>query len=494
MPVARIFSDSTSDAAPLVAHLQALGYTIETVPAHASDLESHADLEIRLDRCSRADALPEAERRARELGADIYIASGALHLTETMRGIVSPEPLPDNCFVENQAVASIDAEPTAIRDPLAPVLAVIPEIKESLPSPVAEAPSFASPTEFDELNVPSAASENPAQPVDEPIVPAAALTAAEVPEVAELFPAQEAEAPPFVWQGGFDDLNATDIVSETSEQPVNAPIADAAAPAEGDTLGVFTLFGVQPGSEAEARRAEETPPPSSDDWMATLAKTVAILRDAVSQLTKAVAAGFASGGRRAMEKLRAARQTPPQDASKLTSAPGTAHPAPPPPPAVAPPPSASPLASPGAAHAVRPLPWVAFASAGAVAVAALLGWSVLTGTSATPSVPINGSIEQQVPFGPVKIVPRRPAQPPRAVKPVTAPPHPVAAAPAPKSGTKGSVSARSKATRHVAPSHHHSRERIADDQVIVHHYSTPKPPTQAKVNNAGVKHISDQEP
>ena len=438
MPVARIFSDSTSDAAPLIAHLQALGYAIETVPPHASDLESHADLEIRLDRCSRTDALPEAERRARQLGADIYIASGALHLTETVRGIVSPEPLPENCFVENQAVASIDAEPTALRDPLSPVLAVIPEI-------------------------------------------------------AELFPAQEAEAPPFVWQGGFDDLNATDIVSENSEQPVNAPVADAAVPAEGDTLGRFTLFGVQPPSEAEARRAEETPPPSSDDWMATVAKTVAILREAASQLTKAVAAGFASVGRRAMEKLRAARQTPPQHASNITSAPGTAHPAPPPL-AVAPPPSASPLASPGAAHAVRPLPWVAFASAGAVAVAALLGWSVLTGTSATSSVPINGSIEQQVPFGPVKIVPRRPAQRPPAVKPVTAPPHPVAAAPAPKSGTKGSVSARSKATRHVAPSHHHSRERIADDQVIVHHYSTPKPPTQAKVNNTGVKHISDQEP
>ncbi|HKD92760.1 MAG TPA: hypothetical protein VKB56_12690 [Terriglobales bacterium] len=493
MPLARIFSDSTSDAAPLVAHLQALGYTIETVPPDASGLESHADLEIRLDHCSRADALPEAERRARELGADIYIASGVLHLTETVRGVVSPEPLAENRYVENQAVASIDAEP--IRDPLAPVLAVIPEIMESLPAPVAEAPSFASQTEFDELNLPSVTSGNPAQPVDEPIVPAAALTASEFPEIAELFPAQEAEAPPFVWQGGFDDLNATDIVSENSEQPVSAPIADAAAPAEGDTLGGFTLFGVRPRSEAEARRAEETPSPSSDGWMATLAKTVAILREGASQLTKTAAAGFASGGRRAMEKLRAARQIPPQHASNIASAPGTAHAAPAPPqPPVAPSPSASPLASPGAAHAVRSLPWVAFASAGAAAVAALLGWSVLTGTSAAPSVPINGSIEQQVPFGPVKIVPRRPSQPPPAVKPVTAPPHPVAAAPAAKSGTKGSVSAKSKATRHVAPSHHHSRERIADDQVIVHHYATPKPPTQAKVNNTGVKHISDQEP
>src|SRR5215469_6024467 len=165
MPLARIFSDSTSDAAPLIAHLQALGYTIETVPPHASDLESHADLEIRLDRCSRADALPEAERRARELGADIYIASGALHLTETVRGVASPKPLAENRFAENQAFASIDAEP--IRDPLAPVLAVIPEITESLPAPVAEAPSFASQNEFDELNVPSVTSGNPAQPVDE---------------------------------------------------------------------------------------------------------------------------------------------------------------------------------------------------------------------------------------------------------------------------------------------------------------------------------------
>ncbi|HKD74943.1 MAG TPA: hypothetical protein VKB76_05585, partial [Ktedonobacterales bacterium] len=153
-----------------------------------------------------------------------------------------------------------------------------------------------------------------------------------------------------------------------------------------------------------------------------------------------------------------------------------------------------PIASPSAARAVRPLPWVAFASAGAVAVAALLGWSVLAGSSASPNVPINGSIEQQVPFGPVKIVPRSPSQPRTAVKPATAPPaHPVAAAPTATSA-HGRVPAKPKTTtRHVAHSAHRTRQQTADDEVVVHHYATPKPQTQAKATNNGVKHISDQE-
>src|SRR5215472_14704239 len=205
MPVARIISQSTSDAARLVAHLQALGYTLEVVPPDASGLESHADLEIRLDQCDRAEALAEAERRARELGADIYVASGALQLTETVHDIVEPEPGIEDLLAPNQAIASPDteppdAEPMALRDPLAPpVLIAIPSI----------------------------------------------------PELAESFPSHAAEASPF-GPAEFDELEP---VGDSAQG--NAPIAAGAAPAESDTFGGFTLFG---GAES----AEETPSPSAD--------------------------------------------------------------------------------------------------------------------------------------------------------------------------------------------------------------------------------------
>src|SRR4051812_43256956 len=85
MPVARIFADSASDAAPLAAHLRALGYIIE-VASPSSDAALDADLEIRLERCNLSDALTRARQCARELGADIYVAPNALE--------VAPEPAP----------------------------------------------------------------------------------------------------------------------------------------------------------------------------------------------------------------------------------------------------------------------------------------------------------------------------------------------------------------------------------------------------------------
>ncbi|HZU23652.1 MAG TPA: hypothetical protein VE998_12540, partial [Terriglobales bacterium] len=73
MSVARIFADCASDAAPLTAHLRALGYTVELAACN-SDAPTNADLEIRLERWPRNGALAEAQRRARNLGAEVFVA------------------------------------------------------------------------------------------------------------------------------------------------------------------------------------------------------------------------------------------------------------------------------------------------------------------------------------------------------------------------------------------------------------------------------------
>jgi hypothetical protein len=144
----------------------------------------------------------------------------------------------------------------------------------------------------------------------------------------------------------------------------------------------------------------------------------------------------------------------------------------------------------------RRLPWLAFAGSGAIVAAGLLTWSVLAGRPAAPEIPVNGNIEQQIPFGPVKI---HPVQPPRRD---AKSPGLIATKPLPVESTAASVvrSAKPHAAVRQRPLQAQAagkarsarRHPSPDDEVIVRHYQTPPRQTKMQISSTGVKHISDQ--
>lgn len=441
MAVARILSDSASDAAPLAAHLHALGYTIE-IASPTSDAESHADLEIRLDRCSSAEALAMAEQRARELGADVYISSGAF-------GRKDPEITPLEAPVKAPA-------------PL-PIAQVQPALREEIRNPLSPAVAM------------NAATESQSEILATQPAPAA----------------HQAE------------------VAESSPGPI---FGSATVPEPIDSAATYTLFGDRiPGTSETANDESDQ---RENAWAAAASETTAAMRDSlqaarnsVDRAVTSLASSFTAlasstrqwcsrqttNWRQAVEQRRASRAEAQQQRALALQSRRAVEEAP----AEAAPKAIATPASAAATRAIplrtgRPLPWLAFAGAGALAVAAMLGWSVLAGHPASPGFPVNGTIEQHIPFGPVKIVPRAAA--PQSVAPKPAQPVQQAHAPAPPAAAPVRQPQRAE-TAQAQPVQHHrvARNNIADDEVIVHHYNAPKPPQKAQISSTGVRHISDQE-
>ena len=75
MPVARILTRFPEDAAALSGQLQSLGYTVE-IAAPDDPRNTHADLEINLERCPAGAAFSRAEQLAHAAGADVFVAPG----------------------------------------------------------------------------------------------------------------------------------------------------------------------------------------------------------------------------------------------------------------------------------------------------------------------------------------------------------------------------------------------------------------------------------
>src|SRR5437879_1491417 len=78
MPLARIFTDHPEQLSELIAGLHAMGYVVECAVAGADvSARASAELEIAVESCSPGDALARAKAIAGEIGADVFVASGA---------------------------------------------------------------------------------------------------------------------------------------------------------------------------------------------------------------------------------------------------------------------------------------------------------------------------------------------------------------------------------------------------------------------------------
>jgi hypothetical protein len=467
MPVARIFAESASDAAPLAAHLRALGYTIE-LASPDSDTTVNADLEIRLERCNFTDALQQAKRRARELGADIYVAANALEVVH------EPSPVMAPALNTRNAAEQEVARSAELRDSLSPavVFGLMPEAGAG------------------------------SQVLDQPFVPANEP----LPEPVR------AECAETAFQSGPIDLPRSE-----SRAPVETATAQAHDPA-----ATYTTCG-EPLQPAPSLTGVTNHAPAQEEVAAAvLSRAAAAVCSSFTVAGAATARGFAATQSKLRQSMSAVTQSYSRRRMRAQPATQTAQtqiqieaPRPfslqqevqPTPPAavVAPPPPAAeafaPASTPRAHASIRPLPWLAFAASGAAAVAILLTWSVVAGHPAAPSIPVNGNIEQQVPFGAVKIhpqaqPPRTTAAPARAVVPAVGQPlaraNSVKPSPAIRANAKPPQPAHDGSFRKRS-SHRTARQRPADDDVIVHHYGKPTPPPKAQLSSTGVKHISDQE-
>ena len=490
MPVARIFSESASDAAPLAAHLRDLGYTIELASPN-SDTALNSDLEIRLERCNRADALAQAERRARQLGADVYVAAGAL--------VTSPgsEPAAAQSVERASLGAPIAQHPAelspldrlregtadTLRDPLSPGVTGTserhePEIANVISSPgIHEVPSvIESPSVIDARRL--------AQPVEPEPLP-----------ISDSIPAAEMGPEPIV-------INPS------------APVASASVELE------FPAAVHDGASTSEALPIPRTESPSQV-WRrstAALSNAAAAIRNFSGQASAAIVHGLTSAGRALSRQIRATRQAYSRARSRKpvlvkASQPGVGSPESQTPPiateslATTTAPLAdqpTPVSTQGVttpqrpASNTRPLPWMAFAGSGAVAAAVLLTWSVLAGHPAAPVVPVNGNIEQQIPFGPVKIHPPQPRpstshSAASSAQPVSVRPLPSTLPPSAKTTPSAPSPRNSGAAHHSSRTQRAARPRSIDDEVIVRHYGKPVTTTKTQISSTGVKHISDQE-
>lgn len=548
MPVARILSDSATDAASLAAHLHALGYTVELASLN-SDVVRQAELEIRLERCVRGDALNRAERQAQELGANVYISEGALNLSQAPA-------------IEATLLRGPDEGGTAT-EPMQPGVPVL-ELKreQSLQSPETV--------------------HNPLTPgIPANVMGLDVLVAAPSPEAAEA----TVSSPEFSFSNAGVEQDLTSQNSAFADAPATGPVFGASTPPQGqiDHTTPFTLFGerVSPmdqpypggpmdqpftgGVDAGERERSRTLWHELSDLLRQAYATAREAASTASHAPGAVVLGL--GQRLSARRLRRQQareivlfsqetsadpqnldvwrdQQPPEieeraghtvptpelessvvppagmpelqpgsGAAAETAAPAGEEPSgqvqPAVPPAIPQPSPATdtvanvriPRRQPPSRRDLRPLPWLTFAGAGAAAVAILLGWSVIAGHPAAPDVPLNGDIVQQVPFGPVKIVPHVPAaQPPAAAaQPAhTLPVQPVPASHAQKSTARMhpakpiTPTPRSASLRHHPSSGRSSDEDMAQDEVIVHHYKTANPPAKTQLSSTGVRHISDQ--
>lgn len=498
MPVARIFSESASDSAALAAHLHALGYTVE-IASPNSEISIPADLELHVERCSREQAVQRARERAAGTGGNVYVGAGVLQcLTPAALATSKVEVLAEHVPLQDGKA----------RNPLSPGVAA--DLQAIQPEPD-EAPASAIPADGDlqpeqaqvgsdvELAAPGSVFASPA----EPQVPARAFTLFGTgiadeeraqQEAAGSSPDSEGQCPKVLAEafGG-----AAVVLRDSWQQARSASVESAQAAmrqmhewrnALRSALPHSRSAGVPPVNQGPLKQAEVPQNQNNLMW-----RPVPGLLQRLDQRCTAFFGELAAMRQRTRQRGVASspKSEPAVASSRATVGVGTAI---------------APRNTKAIERELRPMPWAAFAAAGALAVAAMLGWSVLAGRPASPTVPVNSGIEQQVPFGPVKIVPHAmpgsvatkaptptpvstPIPAPKAQQTLTA-----AAKPAP-SATKPQQTPQPRAQQRIARTARHSRPAdIAEEEVIVHHYNvSPKPTTKTQTASTGVRHITDQE-
>ena len=408
MPVARIINGSAEDAAALAALLRELGYTLDQD-------SQYADLEIELQRYPREDALKQASTMAAGIGADVFLAPGAL---ATTAAVVTQAPPTEDAT----AGSALSGESPRPFDPLQFSESPSPESADVGGSPQISAPVDAHQTE------------------------------AHIP-YGSIFGGLDAPAHS---QGGAEKI----AVQEWSVPEVR-PGAGSRLLALLDAMGESIRTGVN----------------NVGNGMASLVSQWRARRTARRELRVQAAE------RRRAAQQEKARQRAAQQPIVIAAV------------------ETRPLAAKSPVEAVspRPVPVVrrrivapslragnaplkVLAIAAGAAACAMFAWLLLSGPDSSLP-PANNNVEQQLPFGPVRINPRAPTKSAAVPMPPAAPAAYATHAPAPAPPV----------TKAARP-HHAARRRaaVAEQDVTVRHFDGRRSANVTVSRNAP-KHISDMQ-
>jgi hypothetical protein len=430
MPLARILNSSPEDAASLATLLRELGYEVEFGGAEQG--RSAADVEVEVELCGADDALRRGVQIAARIGADLFVAPGAL----TNR-----------------------PEPAAAR----PKSAIAAEIETPQPTPDLRPFDVVAPAELNPQAAPSrsdfvAAEHEPAatesvqsaQPATDPAIAYGSIFGSLYPSQSQSAACKRVEVRE--WE--------VPEVAEPSGSRLMA-LLDSASNAAG-----VVMDAVRDACNEAA------------DGIAQLVRQWRAHRVQRRQL-RAQSAQL----RRAASEQKSQRRSVAQPAITCIPVATVAAAAPLPRPATT-------LQS--ARRAPRRGSWAMLAVAVTTAACALFAWLTLADQDLSPPA-TNGRIEQQLPFGPVTITPKLPATPapaPAVSAPaITAPS--VSRAPQTSPPPQRRRAGAAAPQRH-RPSRR-AQSNFAEDDVTVRHFDAPKPTTGVVASRNHPKRITDIE-
>ncbi len=441
MPTARIVTAYTEDVEILASQLRARGYTVETM-APGEERSGTADLEITVDRCAAEDGLVRAADAAFPADADIYIAPGLYAparrpVPEEARGELQDFPLPPNA----------PAKPEVQRQEPEPILEPVPvEVCESAPPPHSPeiVPHFES--------APCILPEPDLQERKQELSPEPAPLQVESEPAPVMEPAWSREAAPALAEESIETREAAVLQIERKNVARTAPAYDLLARAGRalDSVGGAIIAGLV-SVLLQVRLLTRKPRRPEGRAKAAKARPVIIAR------------------KRRPESPQAVPPEQPRPYQRRPAAPVALAAA------SAPTGKKRPLT-------IREREWItAGVFSAALVLAVLLAWAAANRRPASP-VPAgvlmrSGSTEQQVPFGPVKLLP--PGTPANGSGAVVKPRPAQPSAAAPKRGKSAKAGARDS--------------NQDDGEVIVRHFAPSHPAHTVVQSRNGVKHFSDTE-
>jgi hypothetical protein len=489
MPIARILTPFPEDAVALSGYLEALGYTVE-ISAPGEPRGTAADMEIDLGRCPASAALARAEELARNAGADVYLAPGIFAATaQRAETGAHPQAPPTAPSISNQQppAASISHEQPA-GPPSQPAV-----IKSEPPAAIASQPEVPAPVA--PASAPQA--EQPAAPREFAFLGSYRPNAPQRSDEhrAEFTPGIAASVSAFI-AGAVQSASLTlaelnwKLAERREQKRAQRELAREARP---QLLAERAAQATAAATERQAalRRQRE----------AQLAAAAARAREEAEQRRRAEAEARA----RAQAELQTRAQAGTRERSAVIAEAArsqAAHRSLP-----APAPADREFAAP-AVYARRRLRSASsqtrtLVAAAAIAIVVMVGWTIALQNQPTSALPSfsNSTLEQELPFGPVKLVPQKDGKTaPRSTtpkpRPVATPANKAAVLPqssvppsqqaAAKKSSAGTKPRGARTARHRTP----RDTDIADDEVIVRHYgptATPKP----LASKSGPRHISD---
>lgn len=440
MPLARVITRNPDDARELHQQLVERGYRVEYADPSALTA-GPADLEIDLQRRPLDEALRLASEWAETSGADVYIAPGALPHVESRVANEPQDAIEPSRIAEQQPLERYQhpSEPVMQRpEPAEPE--PVPEISSYVPL------TFSQPERSPNESEPEESAPR-SEVLRETVANAAGIVADSLHETKEAV------------SQGFSDLKQRFVqerrpkLAEPSMlQRWNRTLAERRASRQ-----------ERKEREREIARMAREERARREARAATLARDLQQVRERES---KARPEFVARAAMPVMQQRSTSLETPEAASERRTMSPRREY-----------------QRDEGAEY------WRgAFTGAAAVAVILMIAWATL-GTSRPPAAPhSSGQIKQDVPFGPVTLTPgastARPSAPVSTARP-SAPPSTASRSvtPPPKPAPVRTHRARRSA----------GNSRVAEDEVIVHHYGATKPAaSNATARNTGPKRISDQ--